>query len=240
MRTILYFFLFFLASKTEGQENIIPKHQILFDFGGHYNYIFGDRYIASYTGPSFPGALTQQYVGYTEMPSFGIHTGLFYDYIYKNKFVVEAGLLYNNRRLIYKTDCTTVTFDGVIYNLDINKYDISPNNIEAEINFGCRYKKFIFCFGTKYFLWELEKQTLIYVNGNKQIKKENKFYDPRYGFFDRFTPEIKVCYTLNISKKIIIIYLLANKQYFSYKNYLFGCCVKIPIIPSLINFNKNN
>ena len=162
-----------------------PKFQFSFEIGAHYNYLFGKRFIN-------PVVLPQQswrpYVGYTKVPTTNIQAGFLLDYSHK-KWNLTTGLVYYNRSKIYISDSTTLGqvnefykqynhHSGIPYynnNINITRYDYSPNNIDMPLYLGYKINRIEFEIGVNISILKFTNTSETYSNGSLSIEKQIEY-----------------------------------------------------------------
>ncbi len=174
---IIYLLLILMPLLLWGQKNTdtvsFRKHNFSFEFGGHYNYIYGPLYIPPRKG----GTINTNpiYVGYTKKPAFAVHFGLSYIYKFNNGICLKSGLLYFNRKYITESNIDSVKkykpYPTIPYPIKNNS---SSNSIEIPFYIGYSIKKLSLFIGTKINL--INFQHIHKINDNYTEKNYNKTY----------------------------------------------------------------
>ena len=223
---ITYLIVFSAPVILLGQQNVLENnkqsfiHQLSFDFGTHYNYFFGDRYIPpDTTMPKYPACYSPpSYVGKTQFSTLSFHFGLLYSFKLKNNIFLKSGLLYFNMKDNYRFNKDSIIkYYPDRLNSSLKYYSYSSNSFEIPLYIGYNKNRISGFIGTKIDIINIAYSYHKYFDG--KIKKD--FQGLRW-YYHIFYPSIQLQYLI-INKKIpISIYIASDMRELNYYDFQIG------------------
>lgn len=162
-------------------KGIGKRNQIAIMAGGYYKYFWGKRYIEPTLQNTNTNFTVRQYERFTKTPTYGFLCGVLFTYrLHKNWYFI-SGLLYFNRKDVYKSNFdSVVTYNAVANNYSFNnihnvvKYEYSYNNIELPFKVQYKKGKFNLCGGINLPILSFDNATYTYLVSSSQYPY---FYD---------------------------------------------------------------